>query len=688
MRIRPLPLLYSALLLCTIGFSASLVSAKSNLPADLRPDMFLETQYAVLRDAYPDRQQVRPGGEFTLALRLTPFDNGLVKFHIYGAEPSADFMYLPTVFAMDDAEGVSWEDAVFPPGEEHEGQMWLIGQPVVTVKGKLAPDAALGTRTFTGKLTVSACTTEMCLPPSDIPVEWQVEVVSADYAGEIKVLSPEELKQPAKVDMDRFQLPEEEAEPEAEPAAGAVTDAPGGIDLSQLKAQAGGGKQLPLWVALLLAFAGGLLLNIMPCVLPVVSIKVISLVRNVEEDPKSVVPHGLAFSAGIIATFLAGAGVIAAIQLAGSQFDWGGQFQSPAFNIAMATVMFVFGLSLAGVFTIKPPKALTEGGAQLAEKEGYSGSFFKGVLATVLGTPCVGPFLGPALGYALTRTWVETLLIFALIGLGMAVPYVLMLPFIARMGRRERGQLSRKLQDSKQRLVDFERIMAFLLFITVVYLMSIIEGLMRGKAVLWMLVYLIGVAFACWAWGRLITIRKGGIAWGLLAVVVIFGLSLWLTIPRMYLNMKLAQVADTQIEDQVRELRKALIENGIDPAGIGASASLWEEFSYEKLDEYAADGKTVLVDFTADWCPNCKTNEAFALRVPGTEKLAEDLGVKLMVADYTERSDEIGEVLRALGYASVPLTAVFPARDPNQPVLLDGLFSAARIQEEMRKAAL
>ncbi len=108
----------------------------------------------------------------------------------------------------------------------------------------------------------------------------------------------------------------------------------------------------------------------------------------------------------------------------------------------------------------------------------------------MLGTPCVGPFLGPALGYALTRTWVETLLIFTVIGLGMAVPYVLMLPFIARMGRRERGQLSRKLQDSKERLVDFERIMAFLLFITVVYLLSIIEGLMRGKAVMWMLVYL------------------------------------------------------------------------------------------------------------------------------------------------------------------------------------------------------
>ncbi len=193
--------------------------------------------------------------------------------------------------------------------------------------------------------------------------------------------------------------------------------------------------------------------------------------------------------------------------------------------------------------------------------------------------------------------------------------------------------------------------------------------------------------FGCWAWGRLITLRKGGVAWGLLAVIVTFGLSLWFAIPRMYLNMNLAQASDNQIEEQVRELRKALIENGIDPNEVSYATDKWEDFSFEKLDEYAARNQTVLVDFTADWCPNCKTNEAFALRVPGTEKLAEELGIKLMVADYTERSAEIGEVLRALGYASVPLTAVFPASDPNKPVLLDGLFSASRIQAEMRKAA-
>jgi thiol:disulfide interchange protein len=683
MRFRPMLLLTAVLVLGVMLSGASPAHAKSKLPPDLRPDMFKETQYAVLRDAFADRDKVRPGEQFTLAVRLSPFDNGVIKFHTYGAEPSADFMYLPSAFVMDIADRVEWAAPVFPPGQEHEGQMWLTGQPVITISGKLSPEAQPGKRTFTGKLSISACTTEMCLPPSDIPITWEIEVVPKDYAGEIKVLSEAELKKSAKVDMSRYTLPEAEKE---EPAVINWVDEPGGVELELLKTQAGGGKQLALWIALLLALGGGLLLNVMPCVLPVVSIKVISLVRNVEEDPKSVVPHGLAFSAGIIATFLAGAAVIAAIQLAGSQFDWGGQFQSPPFNIAMASVMFIFALSLAGVFTIKPPKALTEGGAQLADKEGYAGSFFKGVLATVLGTPCVGPFLGPALGYALTRTWVETLLIFAVIGLGMALPYVLILPFIARMGRRERGQLSRKLQDSKERLVDFERVMAFLLFITVVYLMSIIEGLMGGKAIIWMLVYLVGVAFACWAWGRLITVRKGGVVLALLAAIVVFGLTSWFAWPRMFSNMTLARAADTQIEDQVRELRGALVENGIDPREIGKNADKWEEFSFEKLDKYAAEGKTVLVDFTADWCPNCKTNEAFSLRVPGTEELADKLGVKLMVADYTERSEEIGRVLRALGYASVPLTAVFPGKDPNHPVLLDGLFTASRIQSVMTKA--
>ncbi len=289
MRFKPLLILIYALVLSAVMLCAGQAWAKSSLPPDLRPDMFKETQYAVMRDALADREQVRPGEEFTLGLRLIPFDNGAVKFHIYGAEPSADFMYLPTVFVMDAADGVTWQDAVFPAGVEHDGQMWLIGQPVITVKGKVAAEATPGQRTFTGKLSVSACTTEMCLPPSDIPIEWTLEVVAPDYAGEIKVLSPEELQQPSQVDMERYQLPTEE-EDTAAPAAGAVTDAPGGVDLVQLKAQAGGGKQISLWVALLMALAGGLLLNVMPCVLPVVSIKVIGLVRNVEEDPKSVVP--------------------------------------------------------------------------------------------------------------------------------------------------------------------------------------------------------------------------------------------------------------------------------------------------------------------------------------------------------------------------------------------------------------
>ena len=502
----------------------------------------------------------------------------------------------------------------------------------------------------------------MCLPPSDIRLQWQLIVVPADYAGKIAVRSLAELKQPVKVNMRRYALPTEE---ERSTKGLNLDPVPGGVDLGKLKAEAGGGKQLPLWVALLLALAGGLLLNIMPCVLPVVSIKVISLVRNVEEDPRSVVPHGVIFSAGIIATFLAGALVIAAIQLAGAQFDWGGQFQSPAFNIVMATIMFAFGLSLAGVFTIRPPRALTETGSQLAEKEGYGGSFFKGVLATVLGTPCVGPFLGPALGYALTRTWVETLLIFTVIGFGMAVPYVLMLPFIARLGRRERGQLSRRLQESKDRLVDFERVMSFLMFITVVYLLSIIEGLMGGKAIIWMLVYLTGVAFACWLWGRLITVRRWGVALGLLSLILIGGSAVWLAVPRMFSAMRVAQAADKEVEQQVRELRQTLADNDIEAPGAGSE--VWEPFTLEKLDRYAAEGKTVLVDFTADWCPNCKYNEATALRIASTEKLAGDLGIKLLVADYTARDAETSAVLRALGFASVPLTAIFPGKEPEQP---------------------
>jgi len=645
----------TALVLCAAGLAAGGPAAAS-LPRDLRADQFEESQYAVLRDTFADRAQARPGEEFTLAVRLTPFDNGTVKFHTYGSEPSEDGSYIPTALTMDAAEGVTWSKPVFPPGIKHDTQMWLPEQAVITVSGKLGDNAQPGKRTFTGKLVVSACTEEMCLAPSEIPLTWELEVVAKDYSGTIAVLSSDELLKPVKVDMGRYMLPQrEEAAPPRIPTLG------GTIKWDQLKVQTMGEKAKSIWLVLGLALLGGLILNIMPCVLPVVSIKVISLARQMEEEPRTVVGHAVCFSSGIIAAFLALAVVVAIIQAGGMQLGWGFQFQNPAFLIVMMSIIFIFGMSLAGVFTIKPPRVLAETGERLAEKEGLGGSFFKGILATVLGTPCVGPFLGPALGYAFTRSTREILLIFLAVGLGMAFPYMLLIvnPHFLHMGRRERGEFSRRIMATKGWLVDFERVMAFVLFATVVYLLYILEGVAGGKVVVWTLAFLVALAFACWLWGRLTTLGWRGVAIAAAASVLILGAAGWVSYREAHLAV--AVVSKTQLA--------------------------WEPFSVSSLEQYAGQGRTVLVDFTADWCPNCKYNEATALNTNATKKLIEELNVATLKADWTVRDKDIGWALRQLGFASVPLTAIFPAGDPNRPILLDGVYTAARLHDALRAAA-
>ncbi|HES58226.1 MAG TPA: hypothetical protein ENO21_02225 [Firmicutes bacterium] len=653
----------------------------AEVPEGINATEFAESRYAVLTDTQADREQVRPGEQFTLAVRYIPYNEREIHFHIYGSEQPDDWSYVPTALQMEPAEGVEWDAPLFPEGELHEGQSWLRGQPVVLIKGSLAEDAEPGMRTFTAQTIFSACTEDFCLAPSQVELSWELEVVPADYAETIAVTPVQELRQPVDVDMSLYYIPTmeelatgappvpfgddaETGDGEEEEAGAAKVikddyDVPGGIDWGNITAATGDG-QLPLYKILLFALLGGLILNVMPCVLPVVSIKVISLARQADESPKIIALHSLVFSLGIIAAFVALAVVVALIQAGGTELGWGFQFQNPAFIVAMTVVIFAFGLSLAGVYTIRPPAALTESGEKLAEKEGLGGSFFKGVLATVLGTPCVGPFLGPALGYAFTRETFEVMLIFVMVGVGMALPYIFLMlnPKFLRMGRRERGELSRKILASKSWLVDFERVMSFFLFATVVYLLYILQGVAGGEAVVWVLALLVGIGFAAWIWGRLVTMGWRGVAIGIPTVLLVIAFSAWF-------SWSQAQVSYAREEGN--ELP-------------------WQAFSVEALEEGIRMGHVVLVDFTADWCPNCKYNEATALNIASTKEIVEQREIVVLQADWTSRDHEIGWALRKLGFASVPLTAVFAPGEPSAPILLDGVYTPAKLHEALNLA--
>lgn len=655
------------------------------VPPGTRWDTFASSKYAVVQSAEQDRDIVRQGEEFTLALRVTPFKTTeewpaaeQYEYHLYGIEDSPNPNYVKPVFQMYPADGITWS-VEFPHAEKtqggknrdgsYAGDIYILhGQQVILIHGKVAEDAELGEREFKAYFMFNACTDEACLYPSEVTPTWQMTVVAATDAIDAEVVPQEIMLTKTEVDPMQWSLPTEAQlkaddetavtppPPEAGSAAGLLTTDPlaGGLNPQ-------GQAKLPLWRVLMLAFLGGLILNFMPCVLPVVSIKVISLARHAQSAPSVVVKQGLIFCVGIIATFLALALVVNIIQAGGTKLGWGFQFQNPIFLIVMSTIIFAFGLSLAGVYTIKAPSALTDEAEQLSEKEGYAGAFFKGVLATVLGTPCVGPFLGPALGYAFMQSAGAVWLIFAAVGIGMALPYALLVsnPKFLGMGQRERGQLTRKIMDAKGWLVDFERVMAFVLFGTTLYLLNILGGSLGPQAITWSMVFLLAVAFALWLWGRMISLRKlhMTVLAAVVGIAVIAGAGFY-ALPRT----------------------QPMVAN--DTNNILA----WEDFSSEALAQQISDGKTVLVDFTADWCPNCKTNELVALNTPETKTLVESLGVVTLQADWTHPSDDISKTLRSLGYSSIPLTAIFPASNPSAPILLDGLYSPSRLHEELKKA--
>jgi thiol:disulfide interchange protein len=692
--------------------------ARAELPDDLRGDWFGESQYAVERFLYADRTQVRPGEEFTLAVQFSPFHRGEdVKFHIYSNVESPDGAYIPSTLEIINAEApqksvltsevwpagnngeVDWDAPAWPTGVDHNGQLWLEGQPVVLIHGRLRPDAEPGPKKFYAVTTFTSCTTEMCLSPSEVLLEWEVEAIPADSTAAPPVLTAQQLYEAKPYTEDDFSLPPDFVHPDATKSSVLKPEGGGKLNLSNIQSKPGGTQGLSLWQILLGALLGGLILNFMPCVLPVVSIKVISLVRQVEDHPKTVLAHGLAFSGGIIFMFFVLAVVIAMVQASGTQLGWGAQFQSAEFNLAMATLIFVFGLSLAGVFTIKPPKALTEAGEHLAEKEGLTGSFFKGALATILGTPCVGPLLGPALSVAFQRTWFETLWIFLVVGAGMALPYLLMLPFIMRMGRRERGVMSRHLQESRHWLVDFERVMAFLMFGTAVYLLNILYGVLGGEAIIWTLGFFTIVGFAAWLWGRMVSGGPRYVPAAVVSVLTALVIGAWLTLSQitafaMYFGRTPEAMPQATGPNGLAITPAPLTQpvpgtTAVDPSQpiLSGKHLGWEEFNLDRLQYLTDKGQTVLVDFTADWCPNCKTNELVALNIDSTRKLREELGITFMVADWTKKDKAIGTTLRQLGYVSIPLTAIFPGSNPNSPLLLEGVFGASLLHQRMREAA-
>lgn len=432
----------------------------------------------------------------------------------------------------------------------------------------------------------------------------------------------------------------------------------GSILDADLKVASTDTQKLSLPVALLFAFIGGFILNFMPCVLPVISIKVMSFMQQAGDDPKRVFRLGLTFTAGIVSTFLVLAGIIIALQQAGQQVGWGFQFQAPIFVFAMATIVLMFALSLFGLFYVQV-NAGQDQIDKMASKEGYTGTFFKGVLATTLSTPCSAPFLGSGVGFAFSQPPYVVLLTFIAVAIGMAFPYVLLTAQPAWMKYLPRpGVWMEKFKES----------MGFLLLATVVWLVWTLGQQVGNNASMAAVGFLVALSFAVWLVGRFTDLTSTG-----QRKAVVYAIA-GLVVVGAYWSMLRPNPAVLAFSTPQPDPIATPTTGGANPYKNATAVSTdeidWQPFSIDRLNEELKAGKTVFVDFTADWCLTCKVNESTVLNTkPVIAKLREVHAVTLR-ADWTRQDPQIAGLLHKFGRSGVPLYVVFPGSRPTQPIVL------------------
>jgi thiol:disulfide interchange protein len=362
---------------------------------------------------------------------------------------------------------------------------------------------------------------------------------------------------------------------------------------------------------LMFAFLGGLILNLMPCVLPVISLKLFGLIRHQNLDQSRLFAHNLTYTGGVILTFLALAGVVASIKAAGEEIGWGFQLQSPAFILIIMLILFVMALNLFGLFEFSTPGGSRLGATQL--NDGFLSDFFSGVLTTILSTPCSAPFLGTALTFAFTTSTTNIFLIFLFIGIGLSFPFLMTAVFPASLRILPRpGAWMEKLK----------YFLGLSLVITIVWLYDVFVSLVDFDKVSWRLNLLFVFWFFAFFFSKKISLKFFARSVAFLLPTILTWLAL------VNLPLKPSSTKTTLGED------------------------LWSPWSEDKLQQ--EKGKTIFMDFTAEWCLTCKVNKKLVLETNAFKDVTKKYNMLLLRADWTRRDDHITQFLKRFGAVGVP----------------------------------
>jgi thiol:disulfide interchange protein len=604
-------------------------------PANLgeyRPDPRFEAE--VVLSGHVEPAAVRPGGKARLVITARPTPG----WHAYAYSPTdPDQANKPTLIVLSSLPA-GWARSPVTASAEpkvepaHDGlpETYTHEEPVTwTIELSVPGDAVAGEHVLSGYLGYQTCKNQGgCLPPQVVAFRVGIPVAASETAGKI----PLEFFKPTK--------------------AGA-TKAPGEVttytDVAKLAAASPAPTGKVNWSALvpLVGFGllGGLILNLMPCVFPVIGLKVLSFFQQGGESRARIFLLNVCFALGLLSVFVVLATLAAFGSLIpglGENLSWGQQFTYTSFKVAMVVIVFAFALSFLGVWEVPIPGfAQSTSSSKLQQQEGFGGAFFKGIFTTVLATPCSGPFLGPVFAFTLAQPPIVTYILFLSVGLGMAAPYLLIGAFPG---------LVKWLPKPGIWMEYFKQLMGFLLLGTVVYLFATINA----DWFIPTLALMMGVWLACWIIGKVPVYESAGkqiAAWaGGCALATLIG---WAAFT--YLG-------------PVKHLYE------------------WQPYAPAEIARLQEAGKTVMVDFTAKWCLTCQWNFKRAINTPNVKSVVEKNGIVPMLADWTDRNESIKARLEELNSRSIPLMAIFPAGKPGEVILLRDTIRESQLLRALEEA--
>lgn len=391
-----------------------------------------------------------------------------------------------------------------------------------------------------------------------------------------------------------------------------------------------------LWLILLLAFAGGMILNAMPCVFPVISLKILGFVNLADSDPRKVWIHGVTFAAGVMVSFWVLAGALIALKASVPSIGWGYQLSRPGFVVGMTTLFLLLSLNLFGVFELGT--SLTGLGG--SKGSGLAGTFFSGVLATLVATPCTGPFMATAVGAALTQPPAVGMAIFTALGAGMALPYLLLSRY---------PQWLKKLPRPGPWMESMKQFMGFLLMAFVLYLVWLFTDLRDLAGLGRLLTGLLLISIGAWVYGR----------WG--------GLG-----------------RSTRSRLGAAITAALLVVGGVAYAAAEPPASPWQDYSPEFVETLKASGEPFFIDFTATWCLTCQANKKAVLNTDAIQSEFRKRGVTLVKADWTNQPAPITQALAAFGRSGVPLYVLYSGEPDGEPLVLPELLTKGAVLDALQ----